>query len=102
MLAVKSLDKEQFIELTNKLPENMEQLIKENYNYFQWGGIVEGLEKGKKQKENEVIKNCFMQDMSAKKIASLVNLTPKEVELRIKEMQLTRSSRARSGMNDAH
>jgi DNA-binding Lrp family transcriptional regulator len=102
MLAIKTIEKEKFIELTNKLPEDMKQLVKEDYNYFQWDGIVEGLEKGEKKKENEVIKNGFMQGMSIKRMAILVNLTPKEVESRIREMQLTRASRARAGMGKAN
>jgi hypothetical protein len=63
----------------------MKQLVKEDFNYFQWDGII--------QSQNEVIKNGFMQGMSAKRIASLVNLTPKEVEQRIKEMKLTKPAK---------
>jgi predicted metalloprotease len=74
----------------------LKQLVKENYNYFQWDGIVEGLEKGKKEKENEVIKNCFDEGVSINRIAKFVKLTPKEVEQRIKEMNLTRPTRTRT------
>jgi hypothetical protein len=80
----------------------MKNVVKEDYNYFQWKGLEKGLEKGKKENQNEVIKNGFMQGMSSKRIASLVNLTPKEVEFRISEMQLTRTSRARSGVNEVN
>jgi hypothetical protein len=80
----------------------MKNLVKEDYNYFQWEGLEKGLEKGKKENQNEVIKNGFMQGMSSKRIASLVNLTTKEVELRISEMQLTRTSRSRAGVNEVN
>lgn len=90
MVAIKTLKKEKLIELTNKLPEDMKELVAENYNYFEWDGIL----KGRRENQNDVIKNGFNQGMSTKIIASLVNLTPKEVELRIKEMKLVRSPRA--------
>jgi predicted transposase/invertase (TIGR01784 family) len=84
MLAVKAVKKEKFIELTNKLPEDMKQLVKEDYNYFQWEGI--------EKTQNKVIRKGFEKGMSVKEIAFLVELTPNEVAMRIKEMKLTKLS----------
>jgi predicted transposase/invertase (TIGR01784 family) len=92
MLAIKTVEKEKFIELTNKLPEDMKQLVKEDYNYFQWDGIVEGAAK----KENEAIKACFEDGISVKRIARIFKLTTKEVELRIKEMKVSKPSRSKA------
>ena len=39
MLSIKTLEKKKLIELINKLPENMKDLVKEDYNYFQWDEI---------------------------------------------------------------
>jgi predicted transposase/invertase (TIGR01784 family) len=106
MLAIKTLEKEKFIELTNKLPEDMKNLIEEDYNYFQLDGMEKGLEKGMEKgmekEKNTVIKTAFQRGMSAKTIAFLVNLTTKEVENRIKEMKLTRQTRSRIAVRPAN
>jgi hypothetical protein len=72
----------------------MKQLHEEDYNYFQLKGVD--------KEKNAVIKNGFERRMSAKTIAFLVNLTPKEVENRIKEMKLTRPTRARIALSPAN
>jgi hypothetical protein len=69
----------------------MKQLVEEDYNYFQWDGILQGQQK----KENEIIKNCFDEGVSVQRIAKFVKLTPKEVGLRIKQMKLVRPTRVR-------
>jgi hypothetical protein len=89
MLAIKTLEKEKFIELTNKLPEDMKNLVEEDYNYFQLDGIIEG----QRKKENEAIKACFEDGISVKRIARIFKLTAKEVEFRIKDMKATKPSR---------
>ena len=76
----------------------MKELLEKDYNCFQWEGIL----MGRNIVKNTVIKNGFNQGMSLKKIAYLVNLTPKEVELCISEMQLTRATRARGEINEAN
>jgi predicted transposase/invertase (TIGR01784 family) len=92
MMTIKTLEKEKFIQLNKNLPENMKELVEENYNYFEWDGIL----KGRRDTQNDVIKNCFDEGVSVNKIAKFVKLTPKEVELRIKEMKLVRPVRVRN------
>jgi hypothetical protein len=76
----------------------MTQLQEVDYNYFQWDGILEGIQIVK----NRVIKNGFEKKMSRKAIAYLVDLTPQEVENRIKEMKLTRPTRSRTAVSPAN
>jgi hypothetical protein len=76
----------------------MKEFVEENYNVFEWDGILQGLSK----KESEVIKNCFDEGVSVNKIAKFVKLTPKEVELRIKEMKLVRPTRTRKAADSAN
>ena len=95
MLAIRTLEKEKLIQLTNKLPDDMKEFVEENYNVFEWDGILQGLSK----KEDAVIKNCFDDGISINQIAKFVELTPKEVELRIKKMKLVRPVRARKAVN---
>ena len=91
MLTIRTLEREKLIHLTKKLPEDMKELVKENYNDFEWYGILKGI----KDTQNDVIKSCFDEGISANRIAKFVKLTPKEVELRIKEMKLVRPVRTR-------
>ena len=72
----------------------MKELVEENYNYFQWDGIV----KGRNDEKNDTIKNCFDLGMSSKRIALVVKLSEKEVILRMKEMRLARPSRMRKAV----
>jgi predicted transposase/invertase (TIGR01784 family) len=95
MLAIKTLEKEKFIELTDKLPEDMKQLVKEDYNYFQW----EGIETGRKETKNEAIKACYEDGISIKRIARIFKSTPQEVTLILEEMKLKESLRTRQGSN---
>ena len=76
----------------------MKQLREEDYNYFEWDGILEGIQIVK----NQVIKNGFNKKMSRKAIADLVDLTPQEVALRIREMKLTRPTRSRVAVSPAN
>jgi hypothetical protein len=76
----------------------MKQLVEEDYNYFQWDGILEGIQKEK----NEIIKNCFDEGVSVQRIAKFVKLTPKEVGLRINQMKLTRPTRSRTAVSPAN
>lgn len=98
MLTIRTLEKEKLIQLNKNLSENMKELVEENYNVFEWDGIL----KGRRDNQNEVIKNCFNQGMTATKIATLVALTPKEVELRIKEMKLVRPTRTRKAATSSN
>ena len=72
----------------------MKELLEKDFNYFQWDGIL----KGRQMVKNEIIQNCFNQRIPIKRIAFLVNLTPQEVKLRIKEMKLVRPSRMRKAV----
>jgi hypothetical protein len=96
MMTIRTLEREKLIYLTKKLPDDMKEFVEENYNVFEWHGILQGLEKGRKENQNEVIKNCFDEGVSVNRIAKFVKLTPKEVELRIKEMKLVRPVRVRN------
>jgi hypothetical protein len=76
----------------------MKELVEENYNVFEWDGILQGI----KENQNEVIKNCFDEGVSVNRIAKFVKLTPKEVELRIKEMKLVRPTRTRKAATSSN
>lgn len=76
----------------------MKELVEENYNVFEWDGILQGIKKN----QNEVIKNCFDEGVSVNRIAKFVKLTPKEVELRIKEMKLVRPARTRKAATSSN